>query len=87
MMRGLCVALVCVGLLCVSAPTFAAGSAENVTATQAYLRGSESYARRAYVTVAARAAAVEARASEIAVECPSALTYAPRDAGFGELEA
>jgi hypothetical protein len=30
-------------------------------------------------------AAIEARASEIAGECPSALTYAPRDMAFGEL--
>ena len=33
----------------------------------------------------ARVAAIEARGREIAAECPSALTYAPRDAEFEEL--
>ena len=65
-----------------SAPALAAGRTDDVAATQAYLRASESYARRAYAEAAASAAAIEARASEIATECPSALTYAPRDTAF-----
>ena len=68
-----------------SAPALAAGRADDAAATQAYLRASAAYARSAYAQVAVRVAAVEARASEIAAECPSALTYAPRDAGFEEL--
>jgi hypothetical protein len=35
--------------------------------------------------VATSIAAIEARANEMAGECPSALTYAPRDAALGEL--
>jgi hypothetical protein len=58
---------------------------DDAAATRAYLRASESYARSSYAKVAASAAAIEARASEIARECPYALTYAPRDTEFGEL--
>ena len=65
-----------------SAPALAAGRTDDVAATQAYLRASESYARRAYAEAAASAAAIEARASEIATECPLCLTYAPRDTAF-----
>jgi hypothetical protein len=84
-MRRLVALLVCAGSFCVSTPALAVGGAEDVTVTRAYLRASESYARRAYAEAAASAAAVEARASGIATECPAALTYAPRDAAFGEL--
>ncbi len=83
--RRLFVGLACVGSLYVSAPALAAGRADDSAATQAYLSASESYARRASAEAAVSVAAIEARASEIATECPSALSYAPRDAAFGEL--
>jgi hypothetical protein len=57
----------------------------DVAATRAYLRASYAYAREASAELGARVAALEARASEIAGECPSALTYVPRDEAFGEL--
>lgn len=77
--------LVCVGSLCVSAPAFAAGRADDAAATRAYLRASETYARGASAAVGASVTAIAVRASEIAGECPSALTYAPRDVAFGEI--
>lgn len=84
-LRKLLAGLACVGWLCASAPGLAAGQPGDAASTQAYLRASESYARRTYAEAAASATAIEARASEIARECPSALTYAPRDAEFAEL--
>lgn len=68
-----------------SAPALAAGRANDAAATQAYLRASEAYARGASAAVGATVTAIDARASEIAGECPSALTYAPRDTAFGEI--
>jgi hypothetical protein len=75
----------CLGSLCVSAPALAAGRTDDASATRAYLHASEAYARNDYAELAVRVAAIEARASEIARECPSALTYAPRDEGFAQL--
>jgi hypothetical protein len=49
------------------------------------LRASEAYARGASAEVGASVSAIAVRAGEIAEECPSALTYAPRDAAFGEI--
>jgi hypothetical protein len=74
-----------VGALCVSSPALASRSPNDAAATRAYLRASEGYARGASTWVAASVAAIAARASEIAGECPSALTYAPRDVAFGEI--
>jgi hypothetical protein len=68
-----------------SAPALAVGRTGDATATRAYISASESYARSASAVAAAGVAAIEARASEIATECPLSLTYAPRDAEFGEL--
>lgn len=68
-----------------SAPALATRRMDDTVATQAYLRASEAYARGASAEVGASVAAITARASEIAGECPSALTYAPRDAAFGEI--
>ena len=79
------VGLACVGSLYVSAPALAAGRADDAASTQAYLRASEAYARGVSPEVGASVAAIVARASEIEGECPSALTYAPRDAAFGEI--
>jgi hypothetical protein len=46
---------------------------------------SYAYARDEYSELRASVAAIRASASEIATECPSALTYAPRDAAFTKL--
>lgn len=79
-------ALMCVSsLLCMSAPALAGGHAEDAAATRAYLGASEFYARGAFTESPASTAAVEARARSIAKECPSSLTYAPRDEAFEEL--
>lgn len=82
--RGLFAGLVCVGAMYVPAPAFAAGRMDAV-ATQAYLRASAAYTLGASAELGASVAAIEARANEIAGECPSILTYAPRDAAFGEI--
>jgi hypothetical protein len=66
-------------------PAVAAARVDDAAATRAYLRAGDAYERSATTEVAARVAAMEARASEIAGGCPSALTYAPRDEAFGEL--
>jgi hypothetical protein len=83
--KGLFVVLVCLGSLYVSASALAAGRADDAAATMAYLRASEVYARGASAEVGASVAVIAARAGEIAGECPSALTYAPRDVAFGEI--
>jgi hypothetical protein len=83
--KSLFVGLACVGSLCVSASALAAGRAGDAAATLAYLRASQMYARGASAEVGASVAVIAARAGEIAGECPSALTYAPRDVAFGEL--
>jgi hypothetical protein len=68
-----------------SAPPFAAVHIDNAAATRRYLRASDAYIRDLVSGAAASVAAIERRASEIATECPSALTYAPRDAAFSQL--
>jgi hypothetical protein len=85
--RGVFTTLVCAGALCVPAPVpaLAAGRVDDATATRAYLRASEEYARDASAEVGASVAAIAARANEIAGACPSALTYAPRDMVFREI--
>ncbi len=77
--------LACGGSVFVSVPALAAGRRDDATATQAYLRASEEYAHGASAEAGASVAAIEARASDIAGECPSALTGAPRDAAFSEI--
>jgi hypothetical protein len=57
----------------------------DAAATRAYLGAAEAFERSTYAELGATVAAIEARASEIGGECPSILTYAPRDAAFGEL--
>jgi hypothetical protein len=71
--------------VCLSTPALAAARIDDAAATRAYLRASDAYERSAIAEVAARVAATEVRANEIAGRCPSALTYAPRDEAFGEL--
>jgi hypothetical protein len=83
--KGSVAALACAACACLSTPAVAATRVGDHAATRAYLRASEAYERSASTEVAARLAATEARASEIAGECPAALTYAPRDEAFEEL--
>ncbi len=86
MSRGLLTAwLTCVGCACMPTPSLATANASDAAATRAYLRASDSYALDASAGLLERVAALEARASEVAGECPSALTYAPRDEVFAEL--
>jgi hypothetical protein len=75
----------CLSALCLSSPALAAGRADDVAATRAYLRASAAYASGAGAWIGASVAAIAARARETAGECPSALTYAPRDEAFGEI--
>jgi hypothetical protein len=82
--RRLIAGLACVGSLYVSAPALAAGRAD-AAATRAYLGAAEAYEHSTYAEVGVSVAGIEAHASEIGGECPSVLTYAPRDAAFGEL--
>lgn len=84
-MKGSVAALACAACACLSTPAVAATRVDNHAATRAYLRASEAYARSATSEVAARVAAIGARASEIVRGCPAALTYAPRDEAFEEL--
>jgi len=77
--------LVCVGSLYVSAPAFASVNADDAAATRAYLRAADAYERGTYAEMGVLVAAIEAHAGEIGDECPSVLTYAPRDAAFEEV--
>jgi hypothetical protein len=77
-----CVASAC---LAAPAPALAGSSVNNAAATRVYIRADEAFWLTAYPEVGARIAAIEARESEVAGQCPSALTYAPRDAAFQEL--
>jgi hypothetical protein len=73
--------------VCVCMPTLslAATPASDAAATRAYLSASDAYALDAFAELRERVAALQARASEISGECPSALTYAPRDEAFADL--
>jgi hypothetical protein len=57
----------------------------NVTVTRAYLRASDAYALSTYREINAMVVAIDAQANAIAGQCPSVLTYAPRDEAFEEL--
>jgi hypothetical protein len=83
--KGLIAGFVCVAYIWLPLPVLAAARTEDTLATKAYLRTSEAYARAVYGDAGANIAAIEARANQIAGECPGALTYAPRDAAFEEL--
>ncbi len=86
MSRGLLTAwIACAVCACMPTPSLAAAHASDAAATRAYLRASDAYALDASAELQERVAALEARASEIAGECPSALTYAPRDEAFAQL--
>jgi hypothetical protein len=77
--------LVAMASVCLPANALASVRADDAAATRAYLRAADVYERGAYAEVGVSAAAIEARTSEIGGECPSVLTYAPRDTAFGEL--
>jgi hypothetical protein len=78
-------ALACAACAVLPGTAFAAASSGNAAATRAYLRAGEAYENSSYAEFGATVAAIEARAGEIGGECPSALTYAPRDTAFGEI--
>jgi hypothetical protein len=80
------VVLACLTFAGMDTSAVASVSVGDVVATRAYLRASDVYAQAADHDVAARVAAIEARESEVAGGCPSALTYAPRDTAFEEVE-
>ncbi len=78
--------LMCGACAALPAPAFAAGAhARDVQATRTYLHAYETYVPEAELGVGAQVAAIDMRESEVAARCPSALTYAPRDAAFEEL--
>jgi hypothetical protein len=83
--RSLVAGFVCVASACLPTHALASVHADDAAATRAYLGAAVVYERGAYAEVGASVAAIEGRASEIGGECPSVLTYAPRDAAFGEL--
>jgi hypothetical protein len=75
-------------LVCAALPTPALGAsaeAHDAQATGAYLHALEAYVPVTAFAVGEELAAMEVRESEVARQCPSALTYAPRDAAFEEL--
>jgi hypothetical protein len=84
-MRRLIVGLVCGACACLPAHAVASVHAGDAAATRAYLGAAYAYERSTYAEVGVAAGAIKARASEIGGECPSVLTYAPRDSAFGEL--
>lgn len=83
--RRLVVGLACAAPACLPAHALASVRTDDAVATRAYLGATATYERGAYAEVGAGVAAIEARADAIGGECPAVLTYAPRDAAFGEL--
>lgn len=77
-------ATACLACLYVPGLASAAGK-ESVRSTQAYLQADYAYTRAVARDAGASAAAITARAAMIAGECPSVLTFAPRDGAFGEV--
>ncbi len=83
-MRRLIIGLACTAWACLPAHALASVRSDDAAATQAYLRAADA-ALDTSAEAQASFAAMEERASEIANECPSALTYAPRDEAFVSL--
>lgn len=77
--------LACAASAGLPAHALASVHTHDISATRAYLRASDAYERGTYAEVGMGVAAIEARASAIGGQCPSVLTFAPRDAAFGEL--
>jgi hypothetical protein len=84
-MRGLISAMACAACAALPASACASVRSGDVAATRAYLRAATAYEGTIRAEDSARIAAVQARGARLAAECPSALTYAPRDAAFGEI--
>lgn len=70
---------------CVSPGLAQAAGPEGLRSTDAYLQASYAFVRAELRDVGESAASIAARAGAIAGECPSALTFAPRDSAFGEV--
>jgi hypothetical protein len=83
--RALIVGLAFAACAFVPAHAFASVHADDAAATRAYLSTDYAYERGTSAALGVTIAALEARAGMIGGECPNALTYAPRDAAFGEL--
>jgi hypothetical protein len=64
----------------------AAAARNDAAATRSYLRARYDYDRVVTSEAPAGEAALSARAAQLAGECPSALTYAPRDADFSGID-
>lgn len=77
------VSAACASLL---TPPLASAGVDDVAATRSYLRAGYAYERSVSREAPAGEAALAATASRIAGGCPSALTYAPRDEAFEEIE-
>jgi hypothetical protein len=78
--------LACAACACLLTPSLATAGARDAAATRAYLRAGYAYERSASREARAGEAALAASAGRIAGECPSALTYAPRDEAFGGID-
>jgi hypothetical protein len=78
--------LACAACACLLAPSLAAAHGGDAAATRAYLRAGLAYGRGLEREALRGEAALEASVSRIAGECPSALTYAPRDEAFGGID-
>lgn len=84
-MKYLLVGLACAVCGWLPAPAGAAVQVADLAVTHAYLRAGAVYDTAMNAGLGASAAAIEARASGIGEECPSAFLYAPRDRAFREL--
>lgn len=78
-------ALAFVAFVCLPASALAANRAHDVAATRTYLRAEDAFEVAANAELPAGVEAIAVRGSAIGSECPSALTYAPRDEAFEEL--
>jgi hypothetical protein len=83
-------ALACAAGACLPMPAVAAArrsdaapARNDAAATRTYLRARYDYERVLMSEASAGEVALSVRAGQLAGECPSALTYAPRDADFG----
>lgn len=84
--RRLCAAaLACAGCALLLAPALALARPNDRRATRGYLRAAAAYTRSISAALGASVAAIETRGSAIGSECPSSLTYAPRDEAFEEI--
>lgn len=92
-MKASVAALACAACACLPMPavaaargSVAAATRNDAAATRSYLRARYDYERVLTSEAPAGEAALSVRAAQLAGECPSALTYAPRDADFGGID-